>query len=155
MRIAVGTDHGGYLLKETIIAVISETGHDVLDFGTDSEDSVDYPDFAEKVGTAIQSGKADRGIVVCGSGVGVCIAANKMHGVYAAICHDAYSAQQGVEHDGMNVLCLGGRIVGTELTKVLVKAFLEARFVGEDQGQERHKCRVEKVKKLEKEGKQP
>jgi len=107
------------------------------------------------VGTAIQSGKADRGIVVCGSGVGVCIAANKMHGVYAAICHDAYSAQQGVEHDGMNVLCLGGSVVGTELAKVLVKAFLEARFVGEDQEQERHKRRVEKVKKLEKEGKQP
>jgi len=154
MRIAVGTDHGGYLLKETIIAVISETGHEALDFGTDSEDGVDYPDFAEKVGRAIQSGEADRGIVICGSGVGVCIAANKLHGVYAAICHDAYSAQQGVEHDGMNVLCLGGRIVGTELAKVLVKAFLEARYVGEDQGQERHNLRVEKVKKLEKEGKQ-
>ena len=153
MHIAVGTDHGGYPLKETIIAVIRETGHEVLDFGTDSEDSVDYPGFAEKVGRAIQSGKADRGIVICGSGVGVCIAANKMQGIYAAICHDGYSAHQGVEHDQMNVLCLGGRVIGTELAKVLVKSFLEARFVGEDQGQERHKRRVEKVKKLEKEGK--
>jgi len=154
MRIAVGTDHGGYLLKDTIIAVIRETCHEALDFGTDSEDSVDYPDYAEKVGSAIQSGKADRGIVICGSGVGGCIAANKMKGVYAAICHDVYSARQGVEHDDMNVLCLGGRIVGSELAKVLIQSFLEARFVGEDPGQERHKRRVEKVKKLEKEGKQ-
>ena len=154
MRIAVGTDHGGYLLKETIITVIHETGHEALDFGTDSEASVDYPDFAEKVGSAIQSGKADRGIVICGSGVGICIAANKMQGIWAAICHDTYSAQQGVEHDNMNVLCLGGRIVGTELAKLLVKSFLEARFVGEDQGQERHKCRVGKVMKIEQEGKQ-
>ena len=154
MRIAVGTDHGGYLLKETIIAVIRETGHEALDFGTDSEDPVDYPDFAEKVGSAIKSGKADRGIVICGSGVGICIAANKMQGIWAAICHDTYSAKQGVEHDNMNVLCLGGRIIGTELAKLLVQSFLDARFVGEDQGQERHKRRVEKVKKLEKEGKQ-
>ncbi|MGB2955809.1 MAG: ribose 5-phosphate isomerase B [Anaerolineales bacterium] len=154
MRIAVGTDHGGYLLKETIIAVIRETGHEALDFGTDSEDPVDYPDFAEKVGSAIKSGKADRGIVICGSGVGICIAANKMQGIWAAICHDSYSAKQGVEHDNMNVLCLGGRIIGTELAKLLVQSFLDARFVGEDQGQERHKRRVEKVKKLEKEGKQ-
>ena len=153
MRIAVGTDHGGYPLKETIITVIHETGHEALDFGTDSEDSVDYPDFAEKVGNAIQTGKADRGIVICGSGVGGCIAANKMQGVYAAICHDVYSAKQGVEHDDMNVLCLGGRVVGIELAKVLAQSFLDARFVGEDQGQERHKRRVEKVKKLEKEGK--
>ncbi len=154
MRVAVGTDHGGYLLKEIVIAVIREKGHEALDFGTDSKASVDYPDFAEKVGIAIQSGKADRGIVICGSGVGGCIAANKMQGIYAAICHDVYSAKQGVEHDGMNVLCLGGRIVGTELVKVLVQSFLEGRFVGEDQGQERYKRRVEKVKKLEKEGKQ-
>ena len=154
MRIAVGTDHGGYLLKETIIAVIRETSHEALDFGTDSEDPVDYPDFAEKVGSAIKSGKADRGIAICGSGVGICIAANKMQGIWAAICHDSYSAKQGVEHDNMNVLCLGGRIIGTELAKLLVQTFLDARFVGEDQGQERHKRRVEKVKKLEKEGKQ-
>ena len=154
MRIAVGTDHGGYPLKETIITVIHEAGHEALDFGTDSEGSVDYPDFAEKVGSAIQSGKADRGIVICGSGVGICIAANKMQGIWAAICHDSYSAKQGVEHDNMNVLCLGGRIIGTELAKLLVQTFLDARFVGEDQGQERHKRRVEKVKKLEKEGKQ-
>ena len=154
MRIAVGTDHGGYLLKETIIAVIRETGHEALDFGTDSEDPVDYPDFAEKVGSAIKSGKADRGIVICGSGVGICIAANKMQGIWAAICHDSYSAKQGVEHDNMNVLCLCGRTIGTELAKLLVQSFLDARFGGEDQGQERHKRRVEKVKKLEKEGKQ-
>ncbi len=153
MRIAVGTDHAGFPLKETVISVIQVSGHDVLDFGTDSEESVDYPDYSEKVGMSIQSGKADRGIILCGSGVGVCIAANKMRGVYAAICHDAYSAQQGVEHDDMNVLCLGSLVIESELAEVLVQAFLEARFLGNDPGQERHKRRTEMIKQLEREGK--
>ena len=113
---------------------------------------MDYADFVEKVGRAIQAGQAERGILLCGSGIGVCIAANKMKGIYAAIAHDLYSAAQGVEHDNMNVLCLGGRIVGTELASELVLAFLQARFVGEDQGQERHKRRFGKIKKLEEEG---
>jgi len=152
MRIAVGTDHAGFPLKETVLAVIRESGHEPLDFGTDSEESVDYADFAEKVGRAIQAGQAERGIILCGSGIGVCIAANKMKGIYAAIAHDVYSAAQGVEHDNMNVLCLGGRVVGTELASELVLAFLQARFVGEDLGQERHKSRVGKIKKLEEEG---
>jgi len=152
MRIAVGTDHAGFPLKESVLAVIRESGHEPLDFGTDSEESVDYADFVEKVGRAIQAGQAERGILLCGSGIGVCIAANKMKGIYAAIAHDLYSAAQGVEHDNMNVLCLGGRIVGTELASELVLAFLQARFVGEDQGQERHKRRFGKIKKLEEEG---
>ena len=112
---------------------------------------MDYPDFAQKVGEAIQSGQADRGIVICGSGVGACIAANKMKGIYAAICHDTYSAGQGVEHDNMNVLCLGGRIIGSELAKELARAFLEARFVGKDPGKERHLRRVNKIIKIEEE----
>jgi ribose 5-phosphate isomerase B len=154
MRIAVGTDHGGYPIKDAVIDVIQELGHEVIDHGTNSEDSVDYPDFIKKVGRDIQSGNADLGIALCGSGVGACIAANKMKGVYAAICHDIYSAEQGVEHDNMNVLCLGGRVIGIELAKELVQAFLEARFVGDDEGEERHRRRVNKVKKLEEEGKQ-
>jgi ribose 5-phosphate isomerase B len=152
MRIAVGTDHAGFPLKKSVLAAIRDSGHEPLDFGTDSEESVDYADFAEKVGRAIQAGQAERGIVLCGSGIGGCIAANKMKGIYAAIAHDVYSAAQGVEHDNMNVLCLGGRIVGTELASELVLAFLQARFVGEDQGQERHKRRVGMIKKLEEEG---
>jgi ribose 5-phosphate isomerase B len=114
---------------------------------------VDYPDFVEKVGNAIQAKKADRGIVLCGSGVGACIAANKMKGIYAAICHDTYSAHQGVEHDQMNVLCLGGRIIGTELAKEVVQAFAAASFVGDQPGEERHKRRTEKIRQLEREGK--
>ena len=120
MRIAIGTDHAGFPLKATVIAAVQATGHEVLDFGTDSTVSVDYADFVAQVGRAIQRGEADRGIVLCGSGVGACIAANKMRGVYAAICHDTYSAHQGVEHDNMNVLCLGGRILGPEPAKEIV-----------------------------------
>ena len=111
MRIAVGTDHGGYPIKDAVVAVIRELGHEVIDHGTDSEDSVDYPDIIEKLGRDIQSGNADLGIALCGSGVGICIAANKMRGVYAAICHDTYSAEQGVEHDNMNVLALAGELL--------------------------------------------
>ena len=152
MRIAIGSDHGGFLLKGILVEYIRQLGHEVIDVGTDSSKSVDYPDFAEKVGKDIQSGKADRGIVLCGSGVGGCISANKMKGVYAAICHDAYSASQGVEHDNMNVLCLGERIVGDELAKVLVSGFLKARFIGNDPGEERHLRRTAKIKAIEEKG---
>lgn len=151
MRIAISTDHGGFALKKVLVEYIQGLGYDLVDYGSDSEDSVDYPDFAAKVGKAIQDQEVDKGIVICGSGVGVCITANKMKGIYAAICHDTYSAGQGVEHDGMNVLCLGGRIIGAELGKALVKAFLEAKFIGNDAGNERHLRRVNKVRKIEEE----
>lgn len=150
MRVAVATDHGGFSLKETVIKTIKEAGHEPLDFGTDSPESVDYPDFTEKLCRAIQNGEAERGVLLCGSGVGVCIAANKMKGVYAALCHDTYSAHQGVEHDHMNVLCLGGRVIGSALAKEIVQAFLKAQFVGHQTGQERHARRVDKVRKMEK-----
>ena len=149
MKIAIACDHGGFPLKETVIEAVRAAGHEVLDLGTDSAASVDYPDFAEKLGRAIQNGDAERGVLMCGSGVGANIAANKMNGVYAAICHDTYSAHQGVEHDDMNVLCLGSRIIGPEPAKEIVNAFLAARFVGNDPGEERHARRVEKVRKLE------
>ncbi|NPA93410.1 MAG: ribose 5-phosphate isomerase B [Chloroflexi bacterium] len=145
MKIAVGCDHGGFPLKATVLQAIREAGHEVLDFGTNSPDSVDFPDFAQKVGEAIQQGQADRGILMCGSGVGMSMAANKMKGIYASVCHDTYSAHQGVEHDGMNVLCMGGRIIGTEVAKEIVAAFLNA----EPGGSERHARRREKVKALE------
>lgn len=128
MHVAVGSDHGGLLLKEAVISAIREAGHEPLDLGTYTPASVDYPDFAEKVGNAIHEKQAERGILICGSGVGACIAANKIKGIYAAICHDSYSAHQGVEHDNMNVLCLGGRVIGTELAADLVQSFLSASF---------------------------
>jgi len=145
MVIAVGCDHGGFPLKDTVIQAIRDCGHEVLDFGTHSPERTDYPDYGVKIGRAIQEGKAERGIAMCGSGVGICITLNKMKGIYAAICHDTYSAHQGVEHDNMNVLCLGGRIIGAELAYELVKAFLSARFIGEGNDLRR----VEKVKLLE------
>jgi ribose 5-phosphate isomerase B len=151
VKIAVATDHAGFPMKEFVLNAVRAAGHEVLDLGSYSKDPVDYPDYAEKLGREIQSGEAERGILLCGSGVGACIAANKMRGVYAAICHDTYSAHQGVEHDAMNVLCLGGRIIGPELVSEIVLAFLSARFVGGDPGQERHQRRVQKVKKLESE----
>ncbi|HNT54489.1 MAG TPA: ribose 5-phosphate isomerase B [Anaerolineaceae bacterium] len=146
MRIAVACDHGGFPLKETVVQTILQAGHDVLDLGTNSPAAVDYPDYAERAGRAIQNGEVERAIVLCGSGVGACIAANKMKGIYAGVCHDVYSAHQGVEHDNMNTLCLGARIVGIELAKELVAAFLGARFSTED----RHRRRVAKVVELEK-----
>lgn len=149
MKIAIACDHAGFPLKESVLESVFAAGHEVLDLGTNSTDPVDYPDYAEKLGRVIKSGQVDRGILLCGSGVGASIAANKIKGVYAAICHDTYSAHQGVEHDDMNVLCLGGRIIGPELLREIVTAFLGARFVGNDPGQERHKRRVEKVRKLE------
>lgn len=149
MKIAVACDHGGFPLKETVIAAVRAAGHEPLDLGTDSAESVDFPDFTEKLGRAIQSNEAERGILICGSGIGACIAANKMKGVWASICHDTYSAAQGVEHDNMNVLCLGGRVIGPELTKVVVAAFLGARYLGYDPGGERLARRVGKIEKME------
>lgn len=149
MKIAIACDHGGFPLKQTVIDIVLAAGHEPVDLGTDSMESVDYPDFAEKLGRVIQAGDAQRGILLCGSGVGANIAANKMKGVYAGICHETYSAHQGVEHDDMNVLCLGTRIIGPEPAKEIVAAFLKARFLGNDPGEERHARRVKKVRKLE------
>jgi ribose 5-phosphate isomerase B len=149
VKVAVACDHAGFPLKDVILDAVRAAGHEVLDLGTHSTAAVDYPDYAEKVGKSVQAGEAERGILLCGSGVGACIAANKMQGVYSAICHDTYSAHQGVEHDDMNVLCLGARIIGPELVRELVLAFLAARFVGNDPGQERHKRRVGKVRRIE------
>ena len=148
MRIVIGADHRGYELKDEIAAALKRDGHEVLDVGTNSADPVDYPDYARAVGEAIVDGRAERGIIVCGSGVGAGIAANKMRGVRAAICHDTYSAAQGVQHDDMNVLCLGARVVGDALAMELVNAFLTARFKGE----ERLRRRLEKVAEMEREG---
>jgi ribose 5-phosphate isomerase B len=149
VKVAVACDHAGFPLKHVVLDAVRAAGHEVLDLGTNSTEAVDYPDYSERLGKAIQSGEAERGVLLCGSGVGACIAADKMKGVYAAICHDTYSAHQGVEHDDMNVLCMGARIVGPELVRELVTAFLAARFIGNDPGQERHKRRVGKVRKIE------
>jgi len=148
MRIVIGADHRGYVLKDEIAAALKRDGHEVLDLGTNSADPVDYPDYARAVGAAIVDGRAERGIIVCGSGVGAGIAANKIRGVRAALCHDTYSARQGVEHDDMNVLCLGARVIGDALALELVKAFLDARFKEE----ERLRRRLDKVAEMEREG---
>jgi ribose 5-phosphate isomerase B len=153
MKIAVGFDHAGFPLKQTVLQAVRDAGHEAIDLGTNSADPVDFPDYSEKVGRAVQSGEAERGILVCGSGVGACIAINKMKGIYASICHDTYSAAQGVRHDDMNVLCLGGRVVGPELAAVLVKAFLEAHYIGNEAGGERLARRVAKIHKIEDNGK--
>ncbi len=153
MKVAIGFDHAGFPLRQTVIAAVQAAGAEVVDFGTTSPDPVDFPDYADKVGAAIQTGKAERGILVCGSGIGACIAANKMKGVYASICHDTYSAAQGVMHDDMNLLCLGGRVIGPELAAALIKAFLGARYLGGDPGGERLARRVGKIKRMEEFGK--
>ena len=145
MRIAVGADHAGFTLKQEIAESLREQGHDVVDVGTDSTAPVDYPDFAEKVALAVRDGRAERGVLICGSGVGASVAAGKVPGIRAAVCHDTYSAHQGVEHDDMNVLVLGGRIVGPALAHELVQAFVAARFTQE----ERHLRRLAKVKAIE------
>jgi RpiB/LacA/LacB family sugar-phosphate isomerase len=152
MKVAVGFDHAGFPLKDVVIESVKAAGYDVIDVGTFSADPVDFPDFTKAVGEKIQSGEAGRGILVCGSGVGACIAANKMKGVYASICHDTYSAAQGVMHDAMNVLCIGGRVIGPELAKALVPAFLNARYIGDEPGGERLARRVGKIKKMEENG---
>lgn len=152
MKIAVGCDHGGFPLKDVVIESVRATGHEVIDVGTFSADPVDFPDFTKIVGEKIQSGEAERGILICGSGIGAAIAANKMKGIYASICHDTYSAAQGVMHDNMNVLCLGGRVIGPELAKVLVPAFLFANYLGNDDGGERLAKRVAKIIQMENDG---
>src|SRR4029453_10872191 len=145
MRIVVGADHRGYELKDALANGLREDGHDVLDLGTHGPESVDYPDIALAVGAAIRDGRAERGVLVCGSGVGAAIAACKMPGIRSAICHDTYSAHQGVEHDDMNVLSLGARVVGLELAREIVEAFVRARFSGE----ERYVRRLAKVEAME------
>jgi RpiB/LacA/LacB family sugar-phosphate isomerase len=145
MRLVLGSDHAGYLLKQALATMLRAEGHEVVDVGTDSEAPVDYPDFAEAVGRAVTDGRAPRGVLICGSGVGAAVAANKIRGVRAAICHDTYSAHQGVEHDDMNVLVLGGRIVGGALAEDLVRAYVGASF---SRG-ERHVRRLAKIKALE------
>lgn len=148
MRVAIACDHGGFPLKSVIIEAVQEGGHVPLDLGAFDAVSSDYPDFALKIGQAILNHQAERGILICGSGVGACVAANKIRGIYAGMCHDTYSAHQGVEHDDMNVLCLGARVIGAELARELVHAFLNAQFSGE----ERHRRRVAKVHQIEKMG---
>jgi RpiB/LacA/LacB family sugar-phosphate isomerase len=145
MRIVVGADHAGFELKAVLVADLAGGPHEVKDVGTDGPAPVDYPDFAEKVGAAVREGRAERGILICGSGVGASVAANKMNGVRAGLCHDTYSAHQGVEHDDMNVLVLGGRVIGVAMARELVAAFLGARFSGE----ERHRRRLGKVAAIE------
>ncbi len=147
MRIAVGADHGGFPLNERVIAELRAAGHDVEDFGThDASVPDDYPDYALLVGRAVQSGAREIGIIVCGSGVGASVAANKLRGVRAALCGDTYSARQSREHDDCNVLCLGARVVGVELALEIVRAFVGARFTGE----ERHRRRLAKIAEIEK-----
>jgi ribose 5-phosphate isomerase B len=147
MRIAVAFDHRGVKLRDVLLQVLEAEGHEVLDLGTDNaEVRIDYPDKAQEIGDAIRSGGAERGVLVCGSGVGASVAASKLAGIRAAICHDVYSAHQGVEHDDMNVLCLGSEVVGAELAADLVRAFLRAEF----DGGERYVRRLEKIEGMEK-----
>jgi len=142
MKIAIGADHGGFPLKEALTRIVRDAGHEPVDFGAHEYDAGDdYPDFSFAVARAVASGEADRGIIVCGSGVGASVAANKVRGVRAGLCHDTYSAHQGVEHDDMNVLCLGGRIIGIEVAAEVTRAYLGAKFTGE----ERHSRRLAKV----------
>ncbi|CAG0968581.1 ribose 5-phosphate isomerase B [Anaerolineae bacterium] len=148
MNIAIGTDHGGFALKQTIIDELTKLGHTSVDCGARSLDaSDDYPDFARAVGAALQRGDAERGIVLCGSGVGASIAATKMRGIRASVCHDTYTARQGVEHDNMNVLCIGARVIGDELAKEVVRAFASAQFSPDP----RFQRRLDKVIAIEKE----
>ena len=146
MKVAVAFDHRGVKLRERVIEELEALRHEVVDLGTDTDaERIDYPDKARELGEAIQRGDAERGVLICGSGVGACVAACKMAGIRAAICHDVYSAHQGVEHDDMNVLCLGSEVVGAELAAELVRAFLGARFVAE----ERYVERLRKVEVME------
>jgi ribose 5-phosphate isomerase B len=147
MKVAVGSDHGGFQLKKILVPFLKEKGHEVLDVGTYSPEASDYPDAARAVSEAILRGDAERGILVCGSGVGASVASNKFPGIRASLCHDTFSAHQGVEDDDMNVICLGERVIGAELAKEIVMTFLSARFSGED----RFRRRLEKVKRIEKE----
>jgi ribose 5-phosphate isomerase B len=145
MKVAIGFDHAGFPLKAEVIRVLGDLGHEAVDFGTDSTAPVDYPDFAKAVGLAVSRGGCDRGIVVCGSGVGASVAATKIPSVRAALCHDTFSARQGVEDDDLNVLCLGARVIGPSLAAEVIRAFLAARF----SNLERHVRRLNKVKQIE------
>jgi RpiB/LacA/LacB family sugar-phosphate isomerase len=145
MRIALGSDHAGYSMKEHLASWLAESGHAVYDLGTHSAEPVDYPDYAAAVGQAVLDGRADRGIIICGSGAGASVAASKLNGIRAAVAHDVYTAHQMVEHDDVNVICLGSRVIGIALAQDLVTTFLEAKFSRE----ERHVRRLEKIKSLE------
>ncbi|MGH3649590.1 MAG: ribose 5-phosphate isomerase B [Acidimicrobiia bacterium] len=145
MRVAVGSDHAGYPMKEHVASWLAESGHAVYDLGTHSADPVDYPDYAAAVAQAVLDGRADRGVIICGSGAGACIAANKLIGIRAGVAHDSYTAHQMVEHDDANILCLGSRVVGQALAEDLIKTFIEAKFSRED----RHVRRLDKIRALE------
>ena len=146
MKIAIAADHAGFPLKAPLIELIRELGHEPLDLGAHEYDKDDdYPDFARYVAQAIQHGQAERGILVCGSGVGASIAANKIHGIRASVCHDTYTARQGVQHDAMNILCVGNRVIGEELVREIVRSFITAEFSGE----QRHCRRLEKINAME------
>ena len=148
MEIAVGADHGGFVLKQTVMEELKKTGHSIVDCGAPTLNPADdYPDFSRAVGRALQRGDAERGVLICGSGVGAAIAATKMRGVRACVCHDTYSAHQGVEHDDMNVLALGARVIGDELAKEIVRAFISAQFSGDV----RFRRRLDKVMEIERE----
>ncbi len=149
MTIAVGCDHAGYPLKKELVDWLIESGYQVVDVGTQSTEAVDYPDFARAVGKEVVEKRALRGIIVCGSGVGACVAANKIKGIRAGVCHDTFSARQGVEDDDMNTVCLGARIIGSELARDVLRAFLAAKF----SGLERHQRRLSKVLAIEAAGK--
>ena len=145
MRIVLGSDHAGFEMKQNLLAFVAGLGHEAIDVGTNTTAAVDYPDFAEAVGHAVREGRADRGVLICGSGVGASVAVNKIYGIRGGLCHDSYSAHQGVEHDDMNVLVLGSRIIGMELAHDLVRIFLAANFSGEA----RHVRRLKKVHEIE------
>jgi ribose 5-phosphate isomerase B len=145
MKVALACDHAGFPLKDLVLEEIQRLGHEAIDLGTDSTESVDYPDFSEKAARAVQRGEAQRGIIICGSGVGAAVTANKLRGIRAGLCHDTYSARQSVEHDDANILALGARIIGPALTLEIVRAFLGATF----SGVERHRRRVNKIMAVE------
>jgi ribose 5-phosphate isomerase B len=145
MKVAVACDHAGFVLKLRVIEELRNEGHEVADLGTNSNDPVDYPDYARAVAQAVRSGAAERAVLICGSGAGACVAANKFRGIRAATCHDTFSARQSVEDDDVNVLCLGGRVVGAELAVELVRTYLHARF----SGAERHLRRLAKIAAFE------
>jgi RpiB/LacA/LacB family sugar-phosphate isomerase len=145
MKVTLGSDHAGFELKQVLADYLKQGGHELIDVGTNSTQPVDYPDFAEALALSLLRGDAERGILICGSGVGASVAANKIPGIRAGICHDGYSAHQGVEHDDVNVLVLGARVIGTELAKELCTNFLKARFTGE----ERHQRRLAKILSIE------
>ncbi|MEO8190658.1 MAG: ribose 5-phosphate isomerase B [Acidobacteriota bacterium] len=145
MKVAVGFDHAGFPLKADVLRIVREAGHDPIDFGTNSTEPVDYPDFARAVAAAVRTGEAERGIVVCGSGVGASVAATKVPGIRSALCHDTFSARQGVEDDDMNVICLGARVIGPALAGDVLRAYLAARFSGAG----RHVRRVAKIQQIE------